>query len=625
VLLNVVDFTSNFDLPIYDILSFEQTEKWTTYQEGRDAIGRLCRYVEELRALSTWLQVFRVKHKRALSSTILIGRDDIFMGAFVTPHMSLDDWNLYNHACIPLYVIGEIPASHSILQELRSGTLDAQEQFRTGSFEGVHGMQNVWRTAPSYRFPQRSSVKITSRLPHSISTPRPRPVNASIHYEVHPSHAWFKPWTSYIYLDPDTALVAPTSLPWFPDWETRSFQERCHGLFAFVAPNQSNLIKELDWHPFFDVRSRSLPSGASYYQELYDTNADLWYFRRINKASWEVEAEKALFVFFYPRESLTILSSYPFPGRDPSFCCKETLHQQCRNLDSTSPRLYAWTPSSRPSSRHQWSLVDKIDSDSESDVTDDEDEPYQPADNETGNLLSPALETLQVDTIHATLPTQPVLLHQQRMQVGMQVQRNLFHPIKGNSSGGALSSEYVIPWQASSQRDSTVWPLRIAQLHGDVQAEALLDMLCDEFEMEKSDIVLVCSYTELDSTCTVDLGLRYSEDAMWIWCLLHGVQVDDRYLNVYPLGSMRGTVMGIDVGPITLRKMASRLYSLDAIQFHKPLWPQNGRFQEMVLIWKDAIAGSPEMAAHTSVLNTFKESEGLWCLLSQSADMVAGW
>jgi hypothetical protein len=143
----------------------------------------------------------------------------------------------------------------------------------------------------------------------------------------------------------------------------------------------------------------------SYYQELYDKEAGLWYFRRINKASWEVEAEKALFVFFYPREYVTILSSYPFPGKDHSFRCKETSHQQCRNLDSVTDRLYAWTHSSRPSSRYQWRMVHDIDSDSESNITDDEDERYQPADNETGNLLSPALETLQVDMIPATVPT----------------------------------------------------------------------------------------------------------------------------------------------------------------------------------------------------------------------------
>jgi len=143
----------------------------------------------------------------------------------------------------------------------------------------------------------------------------------------------------------------------------------------------------------------------SYYQELYDKEAGLWYFRRINKASWEVEAEKALFVFFYPRESLTILSSYPFPGKDCSFCCKEISHQQCRNLDSTMDHLYAWTHLLHPSSRYQWRMVHDIDSDSESNITDDEDERYQPADNKTGDLLSLALETLQVDRIQATVPT----------------------------------------------------------------------------------------------------------------------------------------------------------------------------------------------------------------------------
>jgi hypothetical protein len=255
-------------------------------------------------------------------------------------------------------------------------------------------------------------------------------------------------------------------------------------------------------------------------------------------------------------------------------------------------------------------MVHDIDSDSESNITDDEDERYQPADNETGNLLSPALETLQVDMIPATVPTWLVLLHQQCMQVDMQVQHNLFRPIRGNRNGDTLRSEYVIPWQALSHRDSIVWPLRIAQLHGDVQVEALLDVLCNQVEMKKSDIILFCSYTELDSTRTVDLGLWYSEDAIWIWCLLHGVQVDDHYLNVYPLGSMKGSVTAIDIGPIPLREMTSRLHCLDAILFHEALWPQNGQFREMVSIWKDAIAGRPEMNTHTSLPSTFKDSEG---------------
>jgi hypothetical protein len=77
--------------------------------------------------------------------------------------------------------------------------------------------------------------------------------------------------------------------------------------------------------------------------------------------------------------------------------------------------------------------------------------------------------------------------------------------------------------------------------------------------------------------------------------LLHGVQVDDHYLNVYPLGSMKGAVTGINIGPIPLHEMTSHLHYLDAILFHEALWPQNGWFQEMFSIWKDAIAGCPDI------------------------------
>jgi len=73
---------------------------------------------------------------------------------------------------------------------------------------------------------------------------------------------------------------------------------------------------------------------------------------------------------------------------------------------------------------------------------------------------------------------------------------------------------------------------------------------------------------------------------------------------------MKGAVTGINLGPIPLHEMNSHLHCLDAILFHKALWPQNGRFQEMVLIWKDAIAGRPEMDTHISLPNTFKDSEG---------------
>jgi hypothetical protein len=58
-------------------------------------------------------------------------------------------------------------------------------------------------------------------------------------------------------------------------------------------------------------------------------------------------------------------------------------------------------------------------------------------------------------------------------------------------------------------------------------------------------VVIFSSYWEVDTTRTVEFGMRFCEDALYIRALLHGVKADGQLLDVQFLSSMSGKVHAI--------------------------------------------------------------------------------
>jgi hypothetical protein len=148
--------------------------------------------------------------------------------------------------------------------------------------------------------------------------------------------------------------------------------------------------------------------------------------------------------------------------------------------------------------------------------------------------------------VDATFECSQELLKAQRVMLQQQHDSCLFRPIKGIG----LASDSVVPWKPWSSLEIIVWPLCIAHVHGDTRITSLLSMLSKRYSICLEDILLVCSYSELDLSLTIDLGLRYAEDALWLWVVLQGTIVDDCLLDVYPLKALKGAGHTLDLSGV---------------------------------------------------------------------------
>jgi hypothetical protein len=75
-------------------------------------------------------------------------------------------------------------------------------------------------------------------------------------------------------------------------------------------------------------------------------------------------------------------------------------------------------------------------------------------------------------------------------------------------------------------------------LHGSIRAEAILSTISQL--LPTADVIAFAFYSEVDTTHTLDVGMRCAEDALFLWLCLHGVMVGDRILEVHPLTCMVG-------------------------------------------------------------------------------------
>jgi len=86
-------------------------------------------------------------------------------------------------------------------------------------------------------------------------------------------------------------------------------------------------------------------------------------------------------------------------------------------------------------------------------------------------------------------------------------------------------------------------------------------MLINSCGIRKVDILLVSAYREVDTTTTVDMGLRHAEDALWLELLLNGVKVDERFLDVYRITAILSKAISLDVSgwePLDMNEQMKR-------------------------------------------------------------------
>jgi hypothetical protein len=589
-----------FDLPWYDDLSFEDARKWTTWQEGRDALGRMCRYIAELEAFSCWLWATRSIGKGHFSRDppchTSFGQ---FMGTWAVTISSQSEWMDLYKGFVPIYVISELPASHSLVtQDLRFGELDGGERYRDNRFDAQHLMPNSIVTLPTIP---------PSPRPSSITFPRQNPIPSEIKSPLSPQDhdclpnilrivqidpspplAHNKPWTSYLFTHSlAEGRVRLQDVSGSQNRWALAFKEQCFDLFYYVPPLDDILRVDTDPHPFFWICTESIERTDTHYEERFDKAGNYWWFRLARDKRLR-KARRLPYAFSYPQHNITIHSAFPFPGRSPYLGRVD----RCEPLKQVGPdlvprRYFRQPPDSitedmQPDPDYEWLPPEDI---SMENLTSEVMVPqgvqvetfgtFEDQFTQLEDALDQAIQNNPVPMDESSLlDAQITRFNMQRVELQMRVSRRLFKPIKGIH----LQANSVTPWQLSKSANIYVWPLRFAGLHGDASQEILLRTLSRQYQVRLEDIIVIIAYQELDCSQTIDIGLRYAEDALWLWCLLHGTVADDRHIEVYPLKGLYGIGKALELPTASYRPGRDRAQRLRALLTLQELWPKNGDF-----------------------------------------------
>jgi hypothetical protein len=603
-----------YRLPWYDELDFEDAMSWETWQEGRDALGRICRYVAEMEAMSEWLQTLCAlkrsnPHRENPPGSMFWS----YMGTWVTTIQTKEEWTLLHQGFVPVYILSKVPLGHPIAFEAKAGELDGGERYRDNRFDRQHEMPNFVLLKPKYSFTWPSYLQEPAvdpqLLPSEILDPFPFPFEPQyfprllsvVWNDPSPRTAANLPWTAYLFNHPLAEKQEPIVV--MQDVENRwqlDYKAECLRLFSFAPPVRGFLSLEHDRHPFFWVYDEIREHSDTHYVEKHNKELDFWYFQLARGHSIERVSQLA-YAFVYPEANITIHSNFPFPGRSrllgqiTSTAQHSTPDQATRmyfkkRLDSSAREAfsngdlepeYVWTStapieetSAGPNSiANPSEEAQEMDWDLQPDTVDSFTDPAVPS-----NMLGLELDfdASQHDAVEtASFECARELLKAQRVELQCQRDRRLFDPIKGTD----LISDSVVPWKPWSALEIIVWPLRIACLHGDTSMTAFLLMLSQRYSIDLEDVLLVSSYAELDQSLTVDLGLRYAEDALWLWVVLQGAIVDGRLLDVYPLNALKGAGQTLDLSGIvpSISHENNRAARIEDIIQLQDLWPTDAR------------------------------------------------
>jgi hypothetical protein len=371
----------------------------------------------------------------------------------------------------------------------------------------------------------------------------------------------------------------------------KKYDDRKH--FGFVPPAHRVLSVRADPHPIFQAMPKARAAGVTHIKEetLYP-ESNVWWARKLGSNTKKHVADSSLYVFEYPHERITIYSDHPFPGRDPHLGLRADeegssvpsmwitprhyfIHRsQNSEPDDTRPPDYIWmaTRNVDPSnnagpnrtiraghSYHPYSY--RAGNNTETPNTGQHIVldfpviiPLGPAVPFYRRVAASSLHTANsqaltlVDDIDIPTYTMPCdiphltegpdaassALLQQRRALQNQIKRRLFNPIRGTE----LRSDVLMPWEIPNSNRVLCWPVRVANLDGGTRTEDVLSIISQL--LPTADVIAFAFYSEVDTTNTLDVGMRCAEDALFLWLCLHGVMLGDRILEVYPITCMVG-------------------------------------------------------------------------------------
>jgi hypothetical protein len=544
----------SYTLPYIDDLERHTAAKWTTFREGRDALAHTLSYIAEVEAFVKWVgkmaefKALKATGDQFLNSACLEG-DQTLAGTWAPTISSTEEWEFLLYCRVPVYMILKVPEGHPLYVTAVPGNLDNDERFRRNAFDYAFGRGNNPRQLQGWTWTS-CDLSLESRsedLPEAITTPSDKTQGAT-----HPTTSWRRP----IYRDPE-ANRTTDSLP--RGEALQRYKERVH--FASLPPCTRILNAAVDQHPLLHVIPEERSMGITYYEELKHESESWYWPAKLDDLPLDA-GQSFRYRFNFEFERICILSNHSFPGREPSFCqsrfASDNRIVDIQDKGALSPltrNYYCKEPSSNNESPvHVWKADLEVATDSagvaghRSEVL--LDLPYNP--------LPQAEEEEQTDPV--------VLLQLGRQAIREHVKRRFFLPRKDYEAGGLHA------WQVPQRNGAgTTWsglfcfPVRIANLSGHTTFQDVRELI-DHFAVE---IVLYGWYSEVDTTCTFDLGLRYAEDAHQIWSI-HGQLYNGRHIEVYPITRITGNVCVLSI-PSVGRSVQERIGIADQTinQYHR--------------------------------------------------------
>jgi hypothetical protein len=635
-----------YDLPYFDRLDEKDTIRWKTFREGRDALSRTIRYVAELGALCTWLWLkldIISQQKKGMwpPKEPPLSASSKFLGVWGATINSPEDWEEILHNRLPVFMIFSIPPEHPLTTLVKPGNLDADERYRHNHFDASLGRVNARTTIQCYKFPAPYFLleDLPKYLPSSLKLPTPERSH-STSSTVYNGH-----WTAYICDDSRVIRDYRISM------RQQKVREVEREAFAYLHPKETVLDSQRDHHPLFHVIPPIRDSVYTYWEEVWDPSFKVFYPRRANRVEgvpndhWDY-----YFHFPAEMMGIFSNHPFPGRdrklGRRPTFSSDEDgladplvfegsesgpdehVRTYCIQKPLVSPsadETYVWTPGAvsqpgreltrRPNLSHRGyhpylptmteGVAPHITFERSSRaprLPESLNPPVPPRRHSPGphsstlpvpwlpwvprdELLGPAVRFFKEKAGHPGMAMEVDFeldamssLVKQRQQLKESRSRSLWTP-KFNTRNRRLV-QWCVP-----NSNLCCYPVRVCNLHGSMSCSALFNILQDIAQI--TDIVVFSLYDEVDTTLTLDIGLRYVEDALSTWALLHGVIVDQRPLDVYPIKMILGKGQFPTVDYPGHRLPIDRLRLVERILERENEFPDSN--QDIVVVASDLI------------------------------------
>ena len=135
-IVNTLEDQFRDTLPFFDPLEMRDCHRWSTFVDGRDALGRTLRYIAEIKALARWLDELERQHPVVPpgsppppNAKPLSIRSNI-IGVWTGTIPSQSDWSFLRISGIPLYSLFKLDRAHPLCNYCERGWLDNDEQYR---------------------------------------------------------------------------------------------------------------------------------------------------------------------------------------------------------------------------------------------------------------------------------------------------------------------------------------------------------------------------------------------------------------------------------------------------------------------------------------------------------------